>query len=127
MIILLAAAGLFWFGNHLKNTAQVITDEEMELQNRLDALPVLTSDSEIAAALNGTPQNYLVKNYVFKNPQLVKDNVFDVLNGQYLCISITQETLTLFRKSMRKAGESPYYHQWVEKIYAQRRNANKAL
>ena len=119
VIILLAAAGLFWFGNHLKNTAQVITDEEMELQNRLDALPVLTSDSEITAALNGTPQNYLVKNYVFKNPQLVKDNVFDVLNGQYLCISITQETLTLFRKSMHKAGESPYYHQWVEKPYRQ--------
>ncbi|MBQ9214081.1 MAG: hypothetical protein IJ150_09110, partial [Bacteroidales bacterium] len=62
MVILLAAAGLFWFGNHLKNTAQVITDEEMELQNRLDALPVLTSDSEITAALNSTPQNYLVKN-----------------------------------------------------------------
>ena len=119
VIIILAAAVLFWLGNFLKNIAQDITDEEMELQNRLDSLPVLTSDSEITAALNGTPQNYLVKNYVFKNPQLVKDNVFDVLNGQYLCISITQETLTLFRKSARKADESPYYHQWVEKPYCQ--------
>lgn len=119
VLVLLAGAGLFMLGRYMKHAAEDFSKEETSLQNRLDTLPVLETDGEISAAIMGEPKNYLIKNYVFKNSPTIKDTVLNVLNGEYLCVYVVEETLTYFLKSMFKAGESPYYSMWVEKPYCQ--------
>ena len=59
---------------------------------KLDTLPVLKNDDEIAEALKGEPKDYLIENYVFTKGVTVHDTVLDCLKGEYLYISIVEET-----------------------------------
>ena len=119
VIILLVGFGLFMFGRFWSNLGNALTAEDESLQNRLDALPVLTTDDEIAAAIQGESKDYLVKNYRFTASPTIRDTVFNFLNGNYLCIHVVEETLTYYLKEIVKAGETPYFSIWVEKPYCQ--------
>ncbi|MBO4597362.1 MAG: hypothetical protein J5676_05710 [Bacteroidaceae bacterium] len=119
IVLLLAGIGLYKAGEYIKHLGDGITAEDRLLQEKLDNLPVLKTDDEIKAALSGSPQDYLVKDYVFSNPQTVKDTVFNLLNGDYVCIYVTEETFTLYRKIRNKADESPYRSMWVERPFCQ--------
>lgn len=119
VLMMLAGIGLFFTGRYMKSIATVLSTEEKTLQDRLETLPVLETDDEITKAINGEPKNYLVKNYVFKQSPTIKDTVFNVLNGNYLCIDIVEETLTYYRKETVEAGKTPYYSIWEEKPYCQ--------
>jgi hypothetical protein len=119
VLVLLTCIGLFFTGRYMKGIATYLSSEDKFLQDRLETLPVLETDDEISKAINDEPQNYLVKNYVFKKSPTIKDTVFNVLNGNYLCIDIVEETLTYYRKNVVKAGQTPYYSIWEEKPYCQ--------
>lgn len=118
IVALAVCFGVFRFGMSLRSHSDSLSEADRQLQDRLDKLPVLTTDDEISAAIGGAPQDYLIRNYVFSNTPAIADTVFHVLNGRYLCIYVTQETLTLERRSAR-AGESLYNSIWVEKPYCQ--------
>ena len=66
-----------------------------EWRKILSALPVLRTDGEIAAALQGEPKDYLVENYAFNKGQTVRDTAMNVLNGEYLYIGTAKETYTV--------------------------------
>ena len=66
-----------------------------EWRKILSGLPVLRTDGEIAAALQGEPKNYLVENYAFNRGQTVRDTAMNVLNGEYLYIGTAKETYTV--------------------------------
>ncbi len=122
LIVVFVACGLvFWGGTALKKKANQLGEQEQALQDRLDRLPVLTSDKEIAEAIKGTPKDYLIKNYRFDKGTTAAENVFNVLTGQYLCVDITEETYTVIRKQLgnMRSGESPYYAIWREQPYKQ--------
>lgn len=115
VLVLLVGLGLFLFGRFWKNMGETLSEDDDALQARLDSLPVLETDAEISAAINGEPKDYLVKNYKFEKSPTIRDTVFDFLNGDYLCVSVVKETLTYFRKATVKAGETPYFSMWIEK------------
>ena len=93
LISLAFCAVIFMFGWWLKGLAAdyEMTEEDAQ-QERMFSLPALTTDEDITAAVNsGDPRDYLIKDYVFKKSQLVKDTVLDLLNGSYICIDIVKE------------------------------------
>ena len=92
---------IFFFGFLIYKAGKIPKTENNEIQKRLDRLPVVSTDSEIAAAISGSPKNYLVKNYVFKNVEPAKDNVFNAVEYGYPCISITKETYSGSIKNRR--------------------------
>ena len=112
---------VFWGGMALKKKANKLGEQEQIWQDRLNKLPVLKNDKEIAEAIKGEPKDYLIKNYRFEKCQPVEEDVFELLTGKYLCVDITEETYTLIRKKLvnMRAGETPYYTMWVEKPYRQ--------
>ena len=119
VIIFLVGFALFMFGRYWKNIGNYMKETDEMLQNRLDALPVLTTDDEINAAIKGEPKDYVVKNYKFTASPTVRDTVFNFLNGDYLCVHVVEETLTYYRKATVTAGETPYFSIWEEKPYCQ--------
>lgn len=86
---------IFIFCWKFKKFADSIASDRIDnkLQNRIWKLPVLTNDAEITAAIQGEPHEYLIKNYSINNQYIcpVRDTVFNVLNGNYICIYITEE------------------------------------
>ncbi|MBP5705804.1 MAG: hypothetical protein J6W76_00860 [Spirochaetales bacterium] len=122
MIVVIAIFGLVFMGGFFLNKkGNQLGEDEKHLQERLNQLPVLTSEKDIAEAIKGAPKDYLIKNYRFEKCEPVMEDVFEVLTGKYLCVDITEETYTLIRKKLgnMRAGESPYYTMWVEKPYRQ--------
>ncbi|MBR6278972.1 MAG: hypothetical protein IKR41_09505 [Bacteroidales bacterium] len=119
VFVILIALGLFFLSRYMKGLATSMSSEEQFLTNRLESLPVIETDDEISKAISGEPKNYLVKNYVFKNSPTIKDTVLNVLNGNYLCVDILEETLTYYRKKVIEPGATPYYSLWREKPYCQ--------
>jgi hypothetical protein len=81
---------------------------------QIDSYPVLTTDAEIAAAVDGEPAIYLVKNYAFNGGKTVKDTVFNVLNGDYLALEIQREvyTMTAHRKTTSREWKSSIYRSY---------------
>lgn len=120
VLTLAVCVGLFMFGRFLKNFASELAEEEKRLQDRLDALPVLESDDEISAALNsGDPKDYLVKNYVFSNTPLIRDTVFNLLNGEYICVSVTEEWLRPKGEKHIESGEQLKDEIETERLFCQ--------
>lgn len=76
-----------------------VTSSQDKWQEQANELPVLTTDSEIAAAINGEPQTYLVKNYCFSGGQTIRDTILDVLDGEYMVIDIRRQRFTITRRS----------------------------
>ena len=64
---------------------------EQNLQDRMESLPVLSTDEEISNALSGEPKDYLIRNYVFKNPPTIKDTAFNLLTSDYICVYVIEE------------------------------------
>ena len=112
---------VFWGGMALRHKANKLGEQEQSWQERLNKLPVLKNDKEIAEAIKGEPKDYLIKNYRFEKCQPVQEDVFELLTGKYLCVDITEETYTIIRKRLVniRPGETPYYTMWVEKPYRQ--------
>ena len=92
---------------------------EQNLQDRMESLPVLNTDEEISNALSGEPKDYLIRNYVFKNPPTIKDTAFNLLTGDYICVYVIEENLAYVRKSLRNKGERRYFTRWQETPYCQ--------
>ena len=78
-------------------------------------LPVLTTDEEIADALQGEQKVYLVKDFTFYDGVTVTDSALDVLKGEYLCIKIQKETYT----RTRRLGKGEWY--WKRENFAEMR------
>ena len=122
ILITLAFCGLiFWFGWWLKGLADKYEmTEEDAMQERMFSLPVLTTDAEISAAVNsGDPHDYLIKDYVFQKAQLVKDTVFELLTGSYICIDIVEETRNTKMEMRRKSNFDTLVTRISEKPYCQ--------
>ena len=120
VLMLAVCAGLFMFGRFLKNLASELAGEEQRLQERLDALPVLESDDEISAALNsGDTKDYLVKNYVFSNTPLIRDTLFHLLNGEYICVSVTEEWSRPKGENHIESGEQLKEEIETERLFCQ--------
>ena len=122
ILITLAFCGLiFWFGWWLKGLADKYEmTEEDAMQERMFSLPVLTTDAEISAAVNsGDPKDYLIKDYVFQKAQLVKDTVFELLTGSYICIDIVEEIRNTKMEMRRKSNFDTLVTRISEKPYCQ--------
>ncbi len=119
VLTLLVGFALFMFGRYWKNIGQEFEAADNELQDRIYALPALTTDDEINAAIQGEPKDYLIEDYRFTASPTIRDTAFNFLNGDYLCVYVVEETLTYFRKATITAGETPYYSMWIQKPYCQ--------
>ena len=86
---------------------------DIKLQDRMWKLPKLTNDAEIAAAIQGEPREYLIKNYTLNNQYIcpVRDTVFNVLNGNYICIYITEEHAGSAIRGSVPWSEKPFNQQ----------------
>jgi len=86
---------------------------DIKLQDRMWKLPKLTNDAEIAAAIQGEPREYLIKNYTLNNQYIcpVRDTVFNVLNGNYICIYITEEHAGSAIRGSVAWSEKPFNQQ----------------
>ena len=85
--------------------------EEIWQQNA-DALPVLSTDSQIEDAIKGEPHNYIVQNYKFSRGTTVQDTILGLLQGDYLVIDIRHQVFTITRGSSDSNIE-----QWVDGPY----------
>ena len=111
LLTLLFAWGIFFFVGKIRS----VLSARNAFKKLTADLPVLTTDEEIAGALQGEPKVYLVKDLAFYDGETVTDSALDVLKGEYLCIKIQKETYTR-PHSLRK--ESWY---WKREDFAELR------
>ena len=112
---------IFIFGMIIKKVADSWSAErtDTKLQNRMWKLPKLTNDAEIASAIQGEPRDYLIKNYTLNNQYIcpVRDVVFNVLNGNYICIYITEEHVGYGKKGIGvMVVEGKPYNQQIAQL-----------
>ncbi len=111
LLTLLFAWGIFFFVGKIMG----VLSARNAFKKLTADLPVLTTDEEIAGALQGEPKVYLVKDFAFYDGETVTDSALDVLKGEYLCIKIQKEIYTR-PHSLRK--ESWY---WKREDFAELR------
>ncbi len=112
---------IFIFGMIIKKVADSWSAErtDIKLQNRMWKLPKLTNDAEIASAIQGEPREYLIKNYTLNNQYIcpVRDTVFNVLTGNYICIYITEEHVGYGKKGIGvMVVEGKPYNQQIAQL-----------
>lgn len=84
---------IFMAGWWIKGLSDYVDEHSDDTQDRVFNLPTLTTDEEITAAVNsGETKSYCIKNYVFQKAQTIKDTVYHLLNGDYICIDVEDET-----------------------------------
>jgi hypothetical protein len=82
-----AVTGFIKIGTHIA--------DKKALLKQINEYPVLKNNMEINEALKGEPKIYLIENYAFNKGVTVQDKETDCLAGEYLYISIVEETFTV--------------------------------